>query len=119
MINSINTQADSFLANVARLQASAERAQQQIGSGLRVVDASDDPDHAGQIVQSGSDVARNEQIGKNLDRVKAEVDGAEQALSASVSTLESISVLAAQGANFDQTAQSRSDLAAQVETLLA
>jgi hypothetical protein len=41
------------------------------------------------------DIARNAQIGLNLDRVKSEADGSEQALSAAIATLERISVLGA------------------------
>jgi flagellar hook-associated protein 3 FlgL len=118
MINSVNSSADSFLLDIDRLQAKAERAQRQISSGLRVTKPSDDPDSTGAIVQSGSDIARNQQIGRNLDQVKVEVDTAEQALQASVSTLEQINVVGAQGANFDQTAATRNNLAVQVQNLL-
>ena len=118
MIGSINSSADSFLANIERLQARAERAQRQISSGLRVINPSDDPDQVGAILQTSSNLARNEQIGRNLGLVKAEVDGAEQALSAAILTLEGASVVGAQGANFAQTAATRSGLALEVENLL-
>jgi flagellar hook-associated protein 3 FlgL len=118
MINSINPSSDNFLLDVARLQARAERAQRELSSGIRVSNSSDDPDSVSAIVQAGSDVARNQQIGRNLDNVKVEVDTAEQALQAAVSTLEQINVVGAQGANFDQTAQTRNGLALQVQSLL-
>src|SRR3954470_11138748 len=107
MSNSINSSADSFLANISLLQARADRAQEQIGSGLRINKPSDDPDQVGAILQIASNLTRNLQIGRNLDRVKAEVDGSEQALSSAVATLERVSVLGAQGANFNQDAASR------------
>jgi flagellar hook-associated protein 3 FlgL len=118
MINSINPSADNFLASIDRLQARAERAQRQLSSGLRVTRPSDDPDQIGNILQISSTVARNEQIGHNLDQVKAEVDTSEQALSTAVSTLESVSVLAAQGANFTESVNTRAGLAQQVQDLL-
>jgi flagellar hook-associated protein 3 FlgL len=118
MINSINPSADSFLADIERLQARADRAQQQISSGLRVIKPSDDPDQVSAILVTSSNIARNDQIGRNLDRVKSEVDGSEQALSTAISTLESISVIGAQGANFDQSAAARSGLAIQVQNQL-
>src|SRR4051812_12976690 len=118
MINSVNPSADSFLLDIARLQARSERAQREISSGLRVTRPSDDPDHVGAIVQSGSDVERNRQIGRNLASVKTEVDTAEQTLQGAISILENITVIGAQGANFDQTAASRSGFALQVQTLL-
>src|SRR5258706_13731164 len=104
MINNINPSADSFLADINRLETKIERAQQQISSGLRVTKPSDDPDQVGAIMQTGSDIARYEQIGHNLDRVKSEVDRSESALSTALLTLEEVSVVAAQGANFDPTA---------------
>lgn len=119
MINSINPSADNFLMDIDRLQAKAERAQRQLSSGLRVSAPSDDPDQVGAILETSSELARNEQIGRNLDRVKTEVDGASQALSTAVSTLEQIQVLGAQGATFEQTASTRANLASQAQDLLA
>jgi len=118
MSNSINSLADSFLANISQLQARVDRAQQQISSGLRITKASDDPDRVGAILQASSDLARNLQIGHNLDRIKAEVDGSEQALSSAITTLERVSVLGAQGANFSQDAASRTGIAIEVQSLL-
>ncbi|HTM47844.1 MAG TPA: hypothetical protein VL285_04150 [Bryobacteraceae bacterium] len=117
MIQSINSSADSFLADIDRLQARSERAQRQLTSGLRVAVPSDDPDQVGAIVQLGSSLAHIIQIGHNLDQVKTEVDTGEQVISATVSTLEKISVLAAQGANFTQTATMRADLAKEIQDL--
>jgi flagellar hook-associated protein 3 FlgL len=118
MINSINSLSDNFLLDIGRLQARAERAQRELSSGIRVINPSDDPDSVGAIVQAGSDIARNQQVGRNLDNVKVEVDTAEEALRAAVVTLEQINVIGAQGANFDQTAETRNGLALQVQNLL-
>src|SRR5207247_10607205 len=115
MINSINPSADNFLANVDRIQARAERAQRQLSSGLRVAKPSDDPDQVGNILQLSSTVARNDQIGRNLDQVKSEVDTAERALSTSVSTLEQALVIAAEGAHFTGSATTRAGLGPQVQ----
>ncbi len=118
MINSINPSADNFLVDINRLEARAERAQRQLSSGLRVSQPSDDPVQVSNILQISSAVARNDQIGANLNLVKAEVDGASQTLSTAVATLEKISVLGTQGANFDQTAETRAGLASEVQDLL-
>jgi flagellar hook-associated protein 3 FlgL len=118
MIRSIDPSSDNFLLDIGRLQSRIDRAQQQISSGLRVIKPSDDPDAVGAIVTTGADVARNSQIGHNLDRVKGEVDGSEAALSTGITTLEQVRVIAAQGANFDQTAATRNGLATQVANLL-
>jgi len=118
MINSINPSADNFLVDINRLEARAERAQRQLSSGLRVSQPSDDPVQVSNILQISSAVARNDQIGANLNLVKAEVDGASQTLSTAVATLEKISVLGTQGTNFDQTAETRAGLASEVQDLL-
>src|SRR3989442_15560434 len=107
MINSINPSADSFLENIERIQARAERAQRQLSSGLRVSKPSDDPDQVGNILQLSSTLARNDQIGRNLDQVKSEVDAGERVLSSAVSTLEQASVIGAQGANFTVSTSQR------------
>src|SRR5439155_8030982 len=113
-----NPSADSFLIDLERLQSRADNAQRQIGSGLRVTKPSDDPDSVSAIVETGADIARNQQIGRNLDLVKAETDTAEQALQTALTTLEQANVIGALGANFDQTAATRSGLAAQIQDLL-
>src|SRR5216684_3443302 len=118
MIHSINPSADNFLVDIDLLRARVDRAARQISSGLRVTKPSDDPDQVGAILQLGASLARNEQIGHNLDIVKGEVDGGEQALSAAISTLEKVAVLGAEGANFDQTAATRNGLAVVVQNLL-
>jgi flagellar hook-associated protein 3 FlgL len=118
MINSINSSADNFLLNIDRIQARGETAQRQLSSGLRVARPSDDPDQVGNILQLSSTLARNDQIGRNLDQVKSEVDTAERALSTSVSTLEQALVIAAQGANFTGSAATRAGLGQQVQDLL-
>jgi flagellar hook-associated protein 3 FlgL len=118
MIQSISPSADSFLADVNQLQSKLQRAQEEISSGLRVTKPSDDPNVVSDILQISSSLARNEQIGKNLNIVKTEVDSAEQALSNANSTLDNISTIAAQGANFDQTAATRAGLANDVQNLL-
>jgi flagellar hook-associated protein 3 FlgL len=118
MINSINSSADNFLVNIGRIQARAESAQRQLSSGLRVSQPSDDPDQVGNILQLSSTLARNDQIGHNLDQVKSEVDTGEQTLSQAVSTLEQASVIGAQAANFTASASTRAGLASQVQDLL-
>jgi flagellar hook-associated protein 3 FlgL len=118
MINSINASADNFLVNIDRIQARAERAQRELSSGLRVSKPSDDPDQVGNILQLSSTLARNDQIGRNLDQVKSEVDAGERVLSSAVSTLEQASVIGAQGANFTVSTSQRAGLAQQVQDLL-
>ena len=118
MIQSINPSADAFLAAVSQLQAQAQRAQEQLGSGLRVNRPSDDPAVVSDILQISSSLARNTQIGHNLTNVTAEVNAAEQALSSAVSTLDTVATLGSQGANFNRTASDRAQIAVQIQDQL-
>jgi flagellar hook-associated protein 3 FlgL len=118
MIQGIDPSADAFLANINRLEAQAETDQQQISSGLRVNKPSDDPAAISDILQLSSGIARNTQIGKNLGNVTAEVSGAENGLATAITTLDSIATLGTQGANFNQTAANRTQLAGQVQDAL-
>jgi flagellar hook-associated protein 3 FlgL len=118
MIQSISPSADSFLSAVNQLQAQAQRAQEEIGSGLRVNRPSDDPSVVSDILQINSNLARNTQIGQNLTNVTAEVNGAEGALSSAVSTLDTVATLASQGANFNRTAADRAQAAIEIQDQL-
>jgi flagellar hook-associated protein 3 FlgL len=118
MIQSISSSADSFLAAVNQLQAQAQRAQEEIGSSLRVNRPSDDPSVVSDILQINSNLARNTQISHNLTNVTAEVNTAEQALSSAVSTLDTVATLGSQGANFNRTAADRAQIAVQIQDQL-
>jgi flagellar hook-associated protein 3 FlgL len=118
MIQNINPSADAFLAAINQLQAQEQRAQEEIGSGLRVNKPSDDPSVVSDILQINSSLARNTQIGQNLGNVTSEVSGAEQALSSAVSTLDNVATLGSQGANFNRTAADRTEIAAQIQDQL-
>src|SRR6266566_7515588 len=118
MIQNISPSADSFLAAINQLQAQVQRAQEEIGSGLRVNRPSDDPSVVTDILQINSSLARNTQIGQNLSNVTAEVNGAEQALSSAVSTLDIVATLGSQGANFNRTAADRAQIAVQIQDQL-
>ena len=118
MIQSISPTADSFLADINQLEAKVARAQGEIGSGLRVNTPSDDPSVVGDILQINSTLARNTQIGQNLSNVKAEVDGAEGALSSAVSTLDHVATLASQASNFNRSAADRAEAAIEIQDQL-
>jgi flagellar hook-associated protein 3 FlgL len=118
MIQSISPTADSFLAAINQLQAQVARAQGEISSGLRVNTPSDDPSVVSDILQINSSLARNTQIGQNLTNVTAEVNGAEGALSAAVSTLDNVATLASQGSNFNRSAADRAEAATEIQDQL-
>ena len=117
MISSIDPSADQFLTDLARTQTKSERAQNQLSSGVKFDEASDAPDQVSDILKLRADIQRNSQISSNLQNVKTEVDAAEQAVQSAVQLVERARVLAAQGVNGTQTAQSRLAMAQEVSSL--
>ena len=115
MIKGYDSLSERFLADLSRIQDRSERLQRQISSGYRVTKASDAPDQVMNIVQLRSDIQRAESIGRNLQRVKAEVDSGEAALGVAARLLERARVLGAHGGS--STAEDRVGLASEVRQL--
>ncbi len=118
MLRGLDPQSDKFLTDLTRITERLNQAQRLITSGRRVNSASDDPDQLAQLLESRTGLALTGQILSNLDRVQAEVDGAEEALQQAVSVAERVSVLGAQGATSIIGADQRATLANEVDTLL-
>ncbi len=117
MIQGLNADSERFLTAYNKILDRAQRATQQITSGLRVNVPSDDPDQVSNILTIRANLDRASQIGRNLSRVQSETDIAEQALSNAVTVMESINTLGTQAATGTQTADTRLAIADQVESL--
>jgi flagellar hook-associated protein 3 FlgL len=117
MIQGLKANNEQFLAGYNRILDRVQRANEKITSGLRVESPSDDPDQVSNILTLRANLDRAAQIGRNLSRVQAETNIAEQALSNAVTVLESVNTLGTQGATGTQTAQARLAIADQVESL--
>ena len=115
MINNLSSRNEQFLANMDRIQARIDKANAQVSSGLRITSASDAPDEVGPLLQSRAELAVAEQSKSNLNRVKGEVDSAENALQSVVKLAERARVLGAQGLTGTQTAATRASIAAELE----
>lgn len=107
----------SFLHNLTRIQERSERAQRTLASGLRMATASDDPDRIGVLLQSRAELASAEQTKSNLNRVRTEVDAAENAVQNGIKVVERVRVLASQAASGTQSAATRRMIASEVESL--
>ena len=114
MINNLSSRNEQFLANMDRIQARIDKANAQVSSGLRITSASDAPDEVGPLLQSRAELAVAEQSKSNLNRVKGEVDSAENALQSVVKLAERARVLGAQGLTGTQTAATRASIAAEL-----
>jgi flagellar hook-associated protein 3 FlgL len=118
MIEFFDPSNQMFLSGLNRILTREQRAQQQLTTGLKINTVSDDPDHIGNLMQVRTSLAQNEQITSNLGRVKTETDTAEGALSNAVKLLENISTLASEGQPNTQTADTRSQIAGEVGSVL-
>ncbi|MBM3757088.1 MAG: hypothetical protein FJW38_24275 [Acidobacteria bacterium] len=107
----------SFLHNLSRIQERSERAQRTLASGLRMATASDDPDRIGVLLQSRAELASAEQTKSNLNRVRTEVDAAENAVQNGIKVVERVRVLAAQASSGTQSAATKRMIASEVESL--
>ncbi len=117
MLRGIPTSVEKFLVDVERLQRRAERAQQQLSSGLKLTKVSDSPDQVGALLQLRAGAERVAQASQNLGRVRVETDTAEKALQSAARILDRARVLATQGANGLSSAETRLHVATELQGL--
>lgn len=118
MISSLDPAALSFLRGLGEIQQRSQRAQQQMTTGLRINQVSDDPDQITNLYQTRSELAQTDQIDSNLSRVQTEVDTAESTLRAAVGLVERAQTLGSQGVTGTADAQVRQDLAGELGGIL-
>jgi len=118
MISSLRTSDERFLNTLSQINNRLAKAQQQSASGKRLLDVSDDPDQVTSLLTARASLARVQQVQTNLGRIKTETDAAEVAISNSVKIMERARVLATQGLNGTQTAESRAAIASEVNNLV-
>ena len=118
MIRSLRTSDERFLNTLSQINNRLAKAQQQSASGKRLLDVSDDPDQVTSLLTARASLARVQQVQTNLGRIKTETDAAEVAISNSVKIMERARVLATQGLNGTQTAESRAAIASEVNNLV-
>ncbi len=118
MLTSLDASAQQFLNSLNRISQRMDTAQRQISTGVRLGRVSDDPDQVSTLLQARADLSASDQIKANLGRIKAEVDGGEQALESAVQLFERARTLGAQGASGTQTAASQVALGQEVGSIL-
>jgi flagellar hook-associated protein 3 FlgL len=117
MITNLDASSELFLANVERIQRRLAGANQQVSSGKKISTAADAPDQIDSLLQLRASRQRNQQIRSNLVLAKADADTADSTLASCIKLMDRAVTLAAQGMNLLQTANSRADLAQQVQGL--
>jgi flagellar hook-associated protein 3 FlgL len=112
----IQTAAQTFLANIAALENRLDKTNREVSSGLRVQTVSDAPEDVSEILQVNAEIAQNNQVQNNLQQVQTEVNAAEGAISTATTLMDRASQLAAEGASAGTT--DPTELASQVQNLL-
>lgn len=118
MLSSLNPAGQSFINSLNAVSQRLSREQQQLASGLRVANVSDDPDSVSEILQARAGLSSTQQVLQNLGRVTTETNAADQALQSATSLVDQARTIATQGASGTQTADTEKDLAQQVGAIL-
>jgi flagellar hook-associated protein 3 FlgL len=114
---SIPASIQTYLSDLNYVQNQMSRAQDQVSSGYRLQNVSDDPAVVTQIYGYLSQIASTQQTQTNLTSATNEVTAAETALQSAVSVVQNALSLAAQGDNSTQSAQDNANLAVEVSGL--
>ncbi len=118
MIRALDSDSTYFLQNLQRINQRLGRAQREVASGKRLATASDDPDSVSTLLEARAGLSRLQQITKNLNRVKTEVDAAESSLQSAVKLFDRVRSLGMSGASGTQTALTRQGLAGELASIL-
>lgn len=114
MISSLNAANSTFLNNLSAIQARLATAENQLSSGLKIVNPSDSPDQISQLLATRASLASVQTINENLVNTTAEVNTAETALSNASDAIQQAQVLGSEGASTTATAATRQTLAGQI-----
>ena len=117
MISGIPAFNGIFLADLSNTESQITRANQEISSGFRVNQASDDPSAVASILNDQNSISQILQVQTNLSEAQTEATGADGALQSTSSLLDELVSIAAQGASSTATAASRSVLGEQVQQI--
>jgi flagellar hook-associated protein 3 FlgL len=108
----------NILAALQQSQSSLNTALQQVATGKRVSQPSDDPAASAAMVQNGIDTANLDQYTQNITTVQTTVQAASSALNSVVTSLTQAVSLGTQGANGTNSASNLQTLATQVQGIL-
>ncbi|MGA2183737.1 MAG: hypothetical protein ABSH47_11965 [Bryobacteraceae bacterium] len=117
MLKGIAANTDAFVTNLNRIQDRINLTNQQITSGVRVSQPSDDPAAVEPVLSAQAEIDRITQVQTNLNMAKTEAATADGALQTANSVMDQLVTIAAQGATSAATANNRAALAQQVQQL--
>ena len=117
MFSGIEAFNSGFLADVNQIETRISRDNQQLSSGIRVSQASDDPSAVSSIIGYQAEIDRVTQIQNNLDSAKTVSSAADSALQSASALLDQLVSIGAQGANGSATPATQANLASQVQQI--
>jgi flagellar hook-associated protein 3 FlgL len=117
MLSGIYGLNQSFLAGLNQIENRISQANQQITSGVRVSQASDDPSAVGTILDYQQQIDQITQVQTNLNTVSANVAAADGALQTASQLLDQLTSIAAQGASSTSTSNTSANLAVQAQAI--
>lgn len=118
MLQNISAIGEQFLANLGSLQNQIATTQEQVSSGVRINQPSDDPGEVADVLHLESSLGKVNQVVSNLGQVTGEVNTAETALESATQLMDQVTSLGTQGANSTVTASERTGLSTQVQNVL-
>ena len=104
----------TFLSDLNSIEKRITQASQQLSTGYRINQPSDDPGAINAILAFQSQIDSVSQIQSNLSQATTTTNVADSALSSASNILNQLTSIAAHGANSTATPESRSSLATQV-----
>lgn len=110
---------DSLVGNIQRSTEAMDQLQNQVSTGKRVTQPSDDPTAAWRGVRLREDTAANAQYLRNMDDATAWLNTTDSALDGVQTTLAKIRELAVQASNDTYNANDRAEVSGQVNELRA
>jgi flagellar hook-associated protein 3 FlgL len=118
MISSLDPSSQSFLTGLNQIQQRLQTAQQQLTTGYKINNVSDNPSEIANLWQTRSNLAQVQQINSNLGQVQSEVNTGESVLENAVTLIQRAETLGAQGATDTATADTRQNLANELGSVL-
>ncbi len=118
MITYLNGSTQGFLNTLRSINTRMTKAETEVASGLRITQASDDPQSVVRLLETRADLDQLDQVTSNLSRIKTEVDTSEDALSSAVDLYDNVRTLAMKGASTTVSADTRKSLAQEVESIM-
>ncbi len=117
MIAGIDAYNGSFLASLSDLETRISQVNQQISSGVRVNQASDDPSAIAPILEYQGHISQLNQVQTNLNAAQTEAQAADGALQTASTLLDQLVSIGANGASSTASAATRTSLGEQVQGL--